>query len=112
LKDGVVPMDLILGCPDYRREIYGVDVAKDVYINITGTDLVRDRAGDYFVLEDNLRSPSGACYVLENRQVMKHTFPNTFERYGVRSVDTYTLDLRDSLRAVAPPASRTRQLCC
>ena len=102
LKDGVVPMDLVLGCPDYRREIFGVDVVKNVYINIVGTDLVRDRQGEYFVLEDNLRSPSGACYVLENRQVMKHTFPNTFEHYGVRSVDTYALDLRDSLRAVAP----------
>ncbi len=102
LKDGVVPMDLVLGCPDYRREIFGVDVVKDVYINITGTDLVRDRHGEFFVLEDNLRSPSGACYVLENRQVMKHTFPNTFENYGVRSVDAYALDLRDSLRAVAP----------
>ena len=102
LKDGVVPLDLVLGCPDYRREIFGVDVVKDVYINIAGTDLVRDKDGEYLVLEDNLRSPSGACYVLENRQVMKHTFPNTFENYGVRSVDTYALDLRDSLRAVAP----------
>lgn len=102
LKDGVVPLELILGCPDYRREIYGVDAPKNVYTHISGTDLVRDEKGEYLVLEDNLRSPSGACYVLENRQVMKYTFPMTFERYGVRSVDSYCLNLRDSLRAVAP----------
>src|SRR6202171_4123563 len=59
LKDGVIPLDLVLGCPDYRREIYGVDVPKNVYIHIVGTDLVRDREGTYFVLEDNLRCPSG-----------------------------------------------------
>ena len=102
LKDGVVPLELVLGCPDYRREIFGIDVPGDVYIHVTGTDLVRDGKGETYVLEDNLRSPSGACYVYENRQVMKHTFPNTFSRYGVRSVDTYALDLRDALRAIAP----------
>ncbi|HEX8833941.1 MAG TPA: circularly permuted type 2 ATP-grasp protein [Abditibacteriaceae bacterium] len=102
LKDGVVPVDLVLGSADYRREIFGVDVPKDIYIHITGTDLVRDGDGTYLVLEDNLRSPSGACYVLENRNVMKHTFPMTFANYGVRSVDGYCLDLRESLRKVAP----------
>jgi uncharacterized circularly permuted ATP-grasp superfamily protein len=102
LKDGVVPADLVLGCCDYRREVFGVKVPRDIYIHITGTDLVRDRDGEYYVLEDNLRNPSGACYVLENRQVMKHTFPNTFDRYGVRSVDSYCLDLRESLRKMAP----------
>jgi uncharacterized circularly permuted ATP-grasp superfamily protein len=102
LRDKVVPLELVLGCPDYRREIYGVNAPKNVYTHISGTDLVRDENGEYLVLEDNLRSPSGACYVLENRQVMKYTFPMTFERYGVRSVDSYCLNLRDSLRAVAP----------
>ena len=102
LKDGVVPLDLVLGCPDYRREIFGVDVPGDAYTHIAGIDLVRDENGEYLVLEDNLRSPSGVCYVHENRQVMKHTFPHTFRHYGVRSVDSYCHDLRDSLRAVAP----------
>lgn len=102
LKDGVVPLDLVLGCPDYRREIFGINAAKNVYTHISGTDLVRDEKGEYLVLEDNLRSPSGACYVVENRQVMKNTFPMTFSRYGVRSVDGYCVDLRDSLRMVAP----------
>lgn len=102
LKDGVVPLDLVLGCADFRREAYGCRAPGGVHIHITGTDLVRDVSGDYFVLEDNLRSPSGACYVLENRQVMKHTFPNTFERYGVRSVDGYASELRESLRRSAP----------
>ena len=102
LRDGVVPMDLVLECPDYRREVQGIRAPKGVHIHITGTDLVRDDSGEFYVLEDNLRSPSGACYVLQNRQVMKDVFPNTFSRYGVRSVDSYCLDLRDSLRAVAP----------
>ena len=102
LRDGVVPLDLVLGCPDFRREVFGVKAPGGVHIHITGTDLVRDDSGEYFVLEDNLRSPSGACYVLENRQVMKHTFPHTFEHYGVRSVDGYCSDLRESLRRVAP----------
>jgi len=102
LEDGVVPLDMVLGCPDYRREVYGIRPPKDVYIHITGTDLVRDRDGDFYVLEDNLRSPSGVSYVLENRQVMKQTFPRTFEGYGVCSVDSYPLDLGESLRKVAP----------
>jgi len=102
LRDGVLPMDLILGCPDFRREAYGCKAPGGVHIHVTGTDLVRDASGEYFVLEDNLRSPSGACYVLENRQVMKHTFPHTFERYGVRSVDGYASELRESLRLAAP----------
>lgn len=102
LRDGVVPSDLVLGCRDFRREIYGIDVPKDIYIHITGTDLVRDDSGELMVLEDNLRSPSGVSYVLANRQVMKHTFPMTFSRYGVRTIDTYCLDLRESLRKVAP----------
>ena len=102
LRDGVVPLELVMECPDYRREVQGIVPPKGVHIHITGTDLVRDDAGDFYVLEDNLRSPSGACYVLQNRQVMKDVFPMTFSRYGVRSVDSYCLDLRDSLRAVAP----------
>jgi len=102
LRDGVLPLDLVLGCRDYRREVFGVDVPKDIYIHITGTDLVRDASGELLVLEDNLRSPSGVSYVLENRQVMKHTFPMTFASYGVRSVDTYCHDLREALRKVAP----------
>jgi uncharacterized circularly permuted ATP-grasp superfamily protein len=102
LKDNVLPMDLVLGCPEYRREVFGATPPKGVYIHITGTDLVRDSDGTFYVLEDNLRCPSGVSYVLENRQVMKNAFPMTFERYGVRSVDTYALDLREALRKVAP----------
>lgn len=102
LKDNIVPTDLVLGCSDYRREIFGATPSKGVYIHITGTDLVRDTDGTFYVLEDNLRCPSGVSYVLENRQVMKQTFPMTFERYRVRSVDGYALDLREALRKVAP----------
>ena len=102
LKDGVLPADLVLGSADYRREIFGAKVAKDAYIHITGTDLIRDAKGVWYILEDNLRCPSGVSYVMENRQVMKNAFPMTFERYGVRSVDGYALDLREALRKVAP----------
>ncbi len=102
LKDGILPADLVLGSADYRREIFGATVAKDTYIHITGTDLIRDAKGVWYILEDNLRCPSGVSYVMENRQVMKNAFPMTFERYGVRSVDGYALDLREALRKVAP----------
>jgi uncharacterized circularly permuted ATP-grasp superfamily protein len=103
LRDGVVPLELVLGSPDYRREIFGAKVPRDIYIHITGTDLIRDAEGTYMVLEDNLRCPSGVSYVMENRQMMKYTFPMTFERYGVRSVHSYALDLREALRKIAPP---------
>jgi uncharacterized circularly permuted ATP-grasp superfamily protein len=80
----------------------GFDVPKDIYIHICGTDLIRDDKGNYLVLEDNGRCPSGVSYLLENRQAMKRVFPNLFSKYSVRPVDTYCFELLNLLRHIAP----------
>ena len=80
LKDRIVPRNLVYSCKHFRREMVGLAVPRDIYIHISGIDLVRDsRTGEYLVLEDNARSPSGISYVLENRLVMRRTFPRAFE---------------------------------
>ena len=84
LKDGVVPAELVYTCRHFRREMRGVDVPRDIYVSVVGTDLVRLRDGRFVVLEDNLRVPSGVSYMLANRQVMKRVFPRLFGNYGVR----------------------------
>ncbi len=102
LKDKIIPADLILGAKHFRREMMGINVPKNVYAHVTGTDLVRGDNGDYFVLEDNLRSPSGVSYMLENRQAMKRTFATMFQQYGVRAIEHYPQELLATLRSVAP----------
>ena len=103
LKDKVVPAELILGASGYRREFVGHPVPKDIYIHISGIDLIRDHEGHYLVLEDNCRTPSGVSYVLKNRQVMKQVFPFLFQSYNIRSVDDYAANLLAALRHIAPP---------
>jgi uncharacterized circularly permuted ATP-grasp superfamily protein len=102
LRDGVVPYDLVLGASAFRRECVGLRVPRDVYIHVSGIDLVRDEDGTYLVLEDNGRTPSGVSYVLKNRQVMKQVFPFLFGRYNVRSIDDYAANLLETLRHIAP----------
>ncbi len=102
LKQGVVPYAMVLGARFFRREFYGVDVPHDIYIHISGPDLVRDETGRFMVLEDNLRTPSGVSYVLANRDVMKNLFSRLFQDYSVRPVNNYTADLLDVLRHIAP----------
>jgi len=102
LKDGLIPPDLVIGASGYRRECVGLRVPKDIYIHICGTDLIRDAEGNYLVLEDNGRTPSGVSYVLKNRQVMKQVFPFLFQQYDVRSIDNYASDLLAVLRHIAP----------
>jgi uncharacterized circularly permuted ATP-grasp superfamily protein len=102
LKDGVVPADLALGASGYRREMVGVRVPRDIYLHISGIDLIRDPAGTYLVLEDNCRTPSGVSYVLKNREVMKQVFPLLFQQYNVVPVDDYAANLLAVLRHVAP----------
>ena len=102
LKEKVIPPELIYGAKFFRREMFGVTVPRNAYIHICGTDLIRSREGEYLVLEDNGRSPSGVSYVLENRAVMKRVFPALFGAYRVRAIEDYPYNLLQTLRYVAP----------
>ena len=102
VKDGVVPAHYILSGKHFRREFVNFAVPKDIYIHVCGTDLIRDDKGQYMVLEDNGRCPSGVSYVLENRRAMKRTFPGMFENVGVRPVEHYPQELLKSLQHLAP----------
>jgi uncharacterized circularly permuted ATP-grasp superfamily protein len=102
IKDGVVPEDLILSSRTYRKECVGFTPPRRIWCHVTGTDLVRDKDGRFYVLEDNLRCPSGVSYVLENRQVLKRTFPQVFEASKVRPVDEYPNKLLEMLEFLAP----------
>ena len=102
LKDGVVPVELIYEARHFRRECIGLPVPANIYVHVCGTDLIRDPAGTYLVLEDNLRSPSGVSYVLENRAVMQRVFPDLFRAYEVRPVSDYCPTLRSVLYHIAP----------
>ncbi len=98
LKDGVLPRHIIETSQAYRRECIGLTPPRDIWIHITGTDLIRHDDGQYYVLEDNLRCPSGVAYVLENRESMKRSFPDVFSRMGVRPVYDYPIRLLETLR--------------
>ena len=102
LKEGVIPAPYILGGRHFRREFMGFRVPRDIYIHICGTDLIRDHQGNYLVLEDNGRCPSGVSYMLENRQALKRAFPAFFSRMGVLPVKDYSSELLKVLRYVAP----------
>ncbi|HRP62276.1 MAG TPA: circularly permuted type 2 ATP-grasp protein [Phycisphaerales bacterium] len=102
LRDGVVPDELIQSCASFRQQCIGLNPPLGVWCHITGTDLVRDRDGVFYVLEDNLRCPSGVSYVIENRQILKRTFPHVFRASNVRPVDDYCIRLLESLQQLAP----------
>ena len=102
LKDGVVPRDVIESAVFFRPQCQGLNPPRRVWCHITGTDLVRDGSGRFFVLEDNLRVPSGVSYVLENREVLKRTFPQLFEGLAIRPVLDYPSRLLETLESVAP----------
>src|SRR5271165_420724 len=103
LKDRILPRNLVYSCKHFRREMVGISVPRDIYIHVSGIDLVRDsRTGQYLVLEDNARSPSGISYVLENRLVMRRTFPRAFEVCEVLPVDHYPAELVQILRSLSP----------
>ncbi len=102
IKDKVVPEDLVLSSKTYRKQCEGFTPPRGIWCHVTGTDLVRDRDGRFYVLEDNLRCPSGVSYVLENRQVLKRTFPQVFQASNVRAVDEYPGKLLELLEFLAP----------
>ena len=102
LQEGRVPFDLIYSCRNYQREMRGVRVANDVYTSIVGTDLVRLPSGEFAVLEDNLRVPSGVSYMLANREVMTQVFPVMFGGYGIQPIGHYGQVLLEQLQALTP----------
>lgn len=102
IREKQVPAELVFSAKHFRREMMNITPAEGVYAHIVGTDIVRGGDGRYYVLEDNLRSPSGVSYMLENRQVMKRLFAELFARYGVLPVEHYPQELLNTLRSVAP----------
>ena len=102
LEDGIVPRELVYSCPQFRRQMLGLQVPRNVYVAVCGTDLIRLENGDFVVLEDNLRVPSGVSYMLTNRRVMKRVFPQLFRSYNVRPIEHYTQVLLSTLRSLAP----------
>ncbi len=102
IKDGTIPAHYVMSAKHFRREFMSVQVPRDIYIHICGTDIIRDDKGQYLVLEDNARCPSGVSYVLENRRALKRTFPDIFEAGGVRPVENYSQELLKVLQHTAP----------
>ncbi len=103
INDGIIPREIVESASHYRPEFRGINVPHHIYMHVCGTDLVRDDSGTYFVLEDNGRCPSGASYMLENRQAMKRAFPHLLQQLPVRPVDDYGAMLCNTLAYLAPP---------
>ena len=101
IKDGIIPGKLIYSCPNFLREMMNVDVPFDIYTHISGIDLIRDHDGEFYVLEDNLRTPSGVSYMLENRSITYRIFPDILPRNNVRSVKDYPDLLLKNLMSLA-----------
>jgi len=111
LSDRRIPRSLVYSCPHFRREVIGVEVAHGIHTHICGIDLVRDsKTGEFCVLEDNVRTPSGVSYVLENRIVMTRTFPDAFEDLQVLPVNHYPGELSRILRSLSPRGESEAQI--
>jgi len=102
IKDGIVPADMIYSCPHYLREMHNFPVPHDVYVHISGIDLIRNNDGSFYILEDNLRTPSGVSYMLENREITKRLFPDLLPNNNVRSVTEYPSLLYKNLVSMSP----------
>ncbi len=108
LKSGTIPEEVVTSAVSYREQCQGLNPPFGVWAHITGTDLVRDRDGQYYVLEDNLRVPSGVSYVMENREVLKRIFPRVFEGLTVRGTSEYPSRLLEVLESLSPNATQAR----
>jgi uncharacterized circularly permuted ATP-grasp superfamily protein len=102
VRDGIVPPYYVLSGKHFRREFVNFQVPKNIYVHVCGTDLIRGAKGEWMVLEDNGRCPSGVSYVLENRRAMKRSFRKLFETIGVRPVEHYPQELLKMLQYIAP----------
>jgi uncharacterized circularly permuted ATP-grasp superfamily protein len=102
LNDGIVPREMVYTCKHFRRQMRAFSVRKDVYVSIAGTDLIRMPSGEFVVLEDNVRVPSGVSYMLVSRDATKRIFPRTFRDCGVEPIEHYPQALLSTLRALAP----------
>jgi uncharacterized circularly permuted ATP-grasp superfamily protein len=111
LKDGVLPADLVLGNPQFRPEIAGIRPPHGVWAHICGIDLVRTGPDEFFVLEDNARTPSGVSYMLENREAMVRLCPELFRDFRVAAVDSYPDLLLQTMRSVAPRGAGSNPTC-
>src|SRR6202522_3856599 len=107
LRAGIVPEDLVFQNPVFRPEMNGQKVPHDIYVHVAGIDIVRVDAEDFYVLEDNARTPSGVSYMLENREIMLRLFPGLFSRYRVAPVENYPDELLATLKSIAPPTAST-----
>lgn len=101
MKDGIIPESVIKSSKGFLKQCVGVNPPKGIWCHITGTDLIRDDHGNFLVLEDNLRCPSGVSYVLENREILKKAFPNIFEKVGVQHVSDYPTRLLEMLQFIS-----------
>ena len=106
VADKIVPRDLIVSASHFRREFIGADPPGGIYVHICGSDLIQGKDGTYFVLEDNLRTPSGVSYVLQNRTILTRVMPALFRDSTVRPVDHYVTQLSHNLADLAPPTRR------
>jgi uncharacterized circularly permuted ATP-grasp superfamily protein len=102
LKDGIVPTHLVTGNANFRPEMVGLPVPHGTYVHVCGIDIIRDERGEFLVLEDNARTPSGVSYVLENRKMMRRIFPDLLDGIAIRPVGSYGMMLQAALAEIAP----------
>ena len=107
LKDKIIPAELVLSRKEYKRELLRLMPPRQIYTHVVGTDIIRNDKGEYLILEDNCRTPSGVSYVLENRNLLHRVFPEFFTRYPVRPIRDYPRQLLDTLLWAAPRDSES-----
>ena len=106
LADGIVPADIVLDSGNYKPQCAGISPRYGAWSHVCGSDLVRDKDGKFYVLEDNLRVPSGVSYMLENREITKRVLPELFENYSIQPVDDYPSKLYSTLASLSPRERR------